>query len=210
MALKNNITDGTGADYAAQVLSNNALKVQSVPESSKGIPPEELANLRLFRGFLENGGSADANVDGSTTSVNFTIESQLNRNLWVTSVRFLFEDRSLEMNTNDFRRFGTATTAGTALTNGLLFQAEQGGESVELFADPIGFMGDFFTYADDYLNLINSVGTQEDFLSFDLDFEKPVVLAEGGSDSLRLVVQDDLTAIDKFQVLVRGYQEFTS
>jgi len=210
MALKNNITDGTGNDYAAQVLSNNALKVQSVPESSKGIPPEELANLRLFRGFLENGGSADANVDGSTTSVNFTIESQLNRNLWVTSVRFLFEDRSLEMNTNDFRRFGTATSANTPLTNGLLFQAEQGGESVDLFADPIGFMGDFFTYADDYLNLLNSVGTQEDFLSFDLDFEKPVVLAEGGSDILRLIVQDDLTAIDKFQVLVRGYQEFTS
>ena len=210
MALKNNITDGTGTDYAAQVLSNNALKVQSVPESSKGIPPEELANLRLFRGFLENGGSADANVDGSTTSVDFTIESSLNRNLWVTSVRFLFEDRSLEMNTNDFRRFGTATAANTALTNGLLFQAEQGGESVNLFADPVVYMGDFFTYADEYLNLINSVGTQEDFLSFDLDFEKPVVLAEGGSDSLRLVIQDDLTAIDKFQVLVRGYQEFTS
>lgn len=209
MALKNNITDGTGTDYAAQVLSNNALKVQSVPESSKGIPPEELANLRLFRGFLENGGSADANVDGSTTSAEFIIESSLNRNLWVTSVRFLFEGVNLEMNSNDFRRFGNATSANTSLTNGLLFRSIQSGETAELFADPVGFMGDFFTYADDYLNLINSVGSQEDFLSFDLDFEKPVVLAEGGSDSLRLVIQDDLTGIDKFQVLVRGYQEFT-
>jgi hypothetical protein len=112
------------------------------------------------------------------------------------------------MNTNNFRRFGNASV--NALTNGLLFRTRQGGETIELFAEPIVFMGDFFTYSDRYLNLINSVGSQEDFLSFDIDFEKPVVLPEGGNDSISLLVRDNLTAIDKFQVLVRGYQEFTS
>ena len=48
MALKNNITDGTGNDYAAQVLSNNALKVQSVPESSKGIPQKNWLTCACF------------------------------------------------------------------------------------------------------------------------------------------------------------------
>jgi len=209
MTIKTHLADGTGTARTVQVLPNNALKVQTVPDSSQGIPPESLANLRLFRGFLENGGSNDMNVDGSVTQVEFSVESGLNVNIWVTGVRFIFEDRNLEMNTNDFRRFGTATAAATALTNGLLFQTTQSGETVSLFSDPVVFMGDFFTYADDYLNLINSVGTQEDFLSFDFDFEKPVVLAEGLTDKVFVTVRDDLTALDKFQVLVRGYQEFT-
>lgn len=208
MTIKTHLADGTGTARTVQVLPNNALKVQTVPDSSQGIQPESLANLRLFRGFLENVGSNDMNVDGSVTEVEFKVESGLNVNIWVTGVRFIFEGINLEMNTNNFRRFGNATTTGTPLTNGLLFQTTQSGETVGLFAEPVVYMGDFFTYADDYLNLINSVGSQEDFLSFDFDFEKPVVLAEGLTDKVFVTVRDDLTAIDKFQVIVRGYQEF--
>jgi len=206
--IKSSIIDGTGTERQAEVTPNYALKVQNVPETSVGIPPDDLANLRLYRDFLRDGTSPDANVDGSTTNTEFLIASQLNKNIWVTGVRFLFEGSNLEMNTNNFRRFGNASN--NALTNGLLFRTRQGGETIELFADPVVFMGDFFTYSDRYLNLINSVGSQEDFLSFDIDFEKPVVLPEGGNDAISLLVRDDLTAIDKFQVLVRGYQEFTS
>lgn len=210
MTIKTHLADGTGTARTVQILPNNALKVQTVPDSSQGIPPESLANLRLFRGFLENAGSNDMNVDGSVTQVEFSVESGLNVNVWVTGVRFLFEGSNLEMSTNNFRRFGNATSPNNALTNGILFQTTQSGETVDLFAEPVGFMGDFFTYADDYLNLENSVGTQEDFLSFDFDFEKPVVLPEGITDKISVTVRDDLTAIDKFQVLVRGYQEFRS
>lgn len=205
--IKSSIIDGTGTERQAEVTPNYALKVQNVPETSVGIPPDDLANLRLYRDFLRDGASPDANVDGSATNTEFLISSQLNKNIWITGVRFLFEGNNLEMNTQDFRRFG-ATGPG-ALTNGLLFRTRQSGETIELFAEPIVFMGDFFTYSDRYLNLINSVSAQGDFLSFDFDFEKPVVLPEGGNDAISLLVRDDLTAIDKFQVLVRGYQEFT-
>lgn len=206
--IKSSIIDGTGTERSAEVTPNYALKVQNVPETSVGIPPEQLANLRLYRDFLRNGTSPDADVNGSTTNVEFSLASQLNRNIWITGVRFLFEGNNLEMDTSNFRRFGQAS--GGALNNGLLFRTRQGGETIELFAEPIVVMGDFFTYSDRYVNFISSVASSSDFLSFDIDFEKPVVLVEGGTDSISLLVRDNLTAIDKFQVLVRGYQEFTS
>ena len=208
--IKTRITDGEGSGREVIVTKNYALKVQNVPETSRGLPPEDLANIRLYRDFLKNGLSPDANVNGSVTNVEFNVTSQLNKTIWITGVKFIFEDVSLEMNTADFRRFGTTTVAGVGLTNGLTFIALQSGEQTDIFAEPIQFMGDFFTYSDNYLNLINSVGAQEDFLSFDFVFEKPIVLAEGGNDKIALTVRDNLTALNKFQVLVRGYQEFTT
>jgi hypothetical protein len=44
-------------------------------------------------------------------------------------------------------------------------------------------------------------------LSFDFHFEQPVVLPEAVSDSVIMTISDDLTAIDLFQVAVRGWQE---
>ena len=208
--IKTRITDGEGSGREAIVTENYALKVQNVPETSRGLPPDDLANIRLYRDFLRNGTSPDANVNGSVTNVVFSVASEINKTKWITSVRFLFEDANMEMNTADFRRFATATGAGAPLTNGILFSVMQSGAQTDLFAEPIQFMGDFFTYADDYLNLINSVSATEDFLYFDIFFEKPIVLAEGGNDSLMVTVRDNLTALNKFQVLVRGYQEFTT
>ena len=207
MSIDVKITDATGTSIGAEVTGQNALKVLSIPETSKGLPPEDLSNLRLYRDFLKNAGSEDLNVDGSTTPVEFSIAAEEARTIWLTGVRFLFEGNNLEMNTQDFRRFGTATTSNTALTNGVLFRVEQSGETVNVVAEPIGIMGDFFSYADDYLNLINAVSSQSDFLYFDFDFDKPIVLAEGGSDKIFVTIQDDLTAIDKFQIIARGYQE---
>jgi hypothetical protein len=71
-------------------------------------------------------------------------------------------------------------------------------------------IGDFLTYADDFTNLVNSVGTQEDYLAFDFLFESraPVVLTEGTLDSITIRINDDLTAIDKQVAIARGYQEF--
>lgn len=210
MGINTKILDGAGSGREATVTENFALKVQNVPETSKGLPPDDLANIRLFRDFLKNGTSVNMNVNGAVTAQEFAISSQLNKTIWLTSVRFIFEDASMEMNTQDFRRFATATLAGVGLVNGLLFGSVQSGETTDLASEPIQIMGDFFTYADSYLNLINSVGAQEDFLSFDFNFEKPIVLAEGGNDKLYVLVRDDLTGINKFQVLVRGYQEFTT
>jgi hypothetical protein len=205
--LKTRVTDGEGNNRSAFVTTNNALLVQNLPETSKGVESQSLNNLFLLREFFLNSGSNDLNVDGSATSVVFSVEAEANKTKWVTGVRFLFEGVSLEMDTNDFRRFGAATAANTALTNGVLFQSVQSGETINIVSEAIVYMGDFFSYVDSYRNLINSVSAQSDFLSFDFVFDKPVVLTEDGQDKLIITVQDDLTGIDKFEVIARGYQE---
>jgi hypothetical protein len=206
--IRGKITDGQGSGRDAFVTENNALKVQIVPETSKGLPPEDLANLRLLRVFLESSGSSAMNVDGSAGAFEFQAASEPGLTKWITGLRLILEGTNLEITTNDFRRFGAATTAGSPLTNGVIVRAEQSGEIVPICAAPIQRIGEFLSYTDDFLNLINSVSSQSDFLSFDFVFDKPVVLAEGGNDRVVIVIQDDLTAIDRFEAIARGYQEF--
>ncbi len=205
--IRGRLTDGSGSGRDAAVTENYALKVQVVPETSRGLPPEDLANLRLNRKFLLNGTSALMSVDGSTDAQEFVLASIPGRTQWITSLRLLFEGSNFEIGTADFRRFGTATAVNTPLTNGMLLFAEQSGEQVLICAEPIVTIGGFLSYADSFTNLVNAISTQEDFLSFDFVFEKPVVLAEGGSDRIVITIQDDLTSISKICCLARGYQE---
>jgi hypothetical protein len=111
------------------------------------------------------------------------------------------------MNTNDFRRFGAATAGGTPLTNGITLKVTQGGLVTDFFIAPITRMGDFFNYSDSYLNIINAITSQSDFLYFDFNFDSTVVLPPGTTDQIAMTVNDNLTAIDLFKVIVRGYQE---
>lgn len=199
--------DGEGSSLTAGVTAKRALKVQQVPESSQGIPPEDLTNLRQLRKYLTNAaGSPDLNVNGSVTPVEFALSADSGITQWITGIRFLLEDTYLEINTNDFRRFGTASTG--ALTNGIQIEIFQSGVTTDIAAEPIVFLGDFLNYADSYINLPNSVGAQEDFILFRFEFDKPVVLAEGSTDKLIVRINDNLTAIDSFKVIARGYQEF--
>lgn len=205
--IRGRLTDGGGSGRDVAVTENFALRVQVVPETSKGLPPEDLANLRLLRDFLKNGGSSAMNIDGSVSNTEFSLGSVPGITQWVTGLRLILEGVNLEIGTQDFRRFGAATASNTPLTSGVLVRTEQSGVTTEICAEPITVIGDFLSYVDNFTNLVNSVGSQEDFLSFDFVFDKPVVLAEGGSDRIVVVVRDDLTALDKFEAIVRGYQE---
>lgn len=210
MTARIEIKDGTGSGAVAQVSSStNALLVQQLPESGRGVPANDLSSLRQLRNFFtDSSGSADQNVDGSTTPVDFNILAEPNTTKWVVGFRLILEGSNLEISTNDFRRYGNATTAGTALTNGVEIEANQGGVVTSIAAAPVGTIGAYLQWADDFLNLINSVGTQEDYLHFDFTFDRPVVLTEGTLDSLTIRINDDLTSIDKQIAIARGYQEF--
>jgi hypothetical protein len=207
MSLKSVIIDGTGTNRAVAVTENNALRVQLLPETSKGVPSPDLSNLRQLREYLVNGISPDMNVNGSVTNVTFNIVSIPGFTQWINGIRIFLEDASLEINTADFRRFGTATGGGTPLTNGILIQTVQSGETVDISNEPIRFLGDFLKYADSFTNLINSVSSTEDYIHFDINFDKPVVLTSGGSDSLKITIRDNLTSINTFRCIARGYKE---
>lgn len=206
MALPTYIQDpSTGKRLA--VTSDGALQVSIVEGAAAELPIETLTRRKLLRGFLLNNGSNALNVNGSVTPVEFVEAADTTRTKWLTGLRVLLNGTNLEMNTNDFRRFGAATAASTPLTNGVELFVVQGGQQTNFFIQPITRMGDFFNYADSYLNIINAITAQSDFLYFDFDFEQPVVIPPGTTDRIVMRVSDNLTAIDLFTCIVRGYQE---
>jgi len=207
MSFPSRIQDGTGTKRAAKVTPDHALLTTQLDADGFDTPTAILTRFKLFRSYLKHDGSKDLNVDGSVNPVEFSVTSDTGKVLYVTSLRILINGTYFEMDTQDFRRFGLATAGGAALPNGLILSAEQGGILTPLFADAIQRTGDFMNYADDFTNLKNSVGAQEDFLSFDFRFESPVVLPEAVNDRVTMTVRDDLTPIDLLQVTVRGYQE---
>jgi len=183
------------------------MKVTTVEPISVEISAAVLTRRKLLNEFFTDpGGSIDLNVDGSTTPVEYTIEPSSDRVRWINRVRFLFNDTNMELDTNDFRRFGTAATA-PGLTNGLTFSVHQGGVETDFFKSPIVTVGDLMDYADDFTNFVNAISAQSDFLSFDFDFEQPVVLPVDSTDKLVVTINDDLTSIDLFKVIARGFQE---
>lgn len=210
MTLCTKIEDGLGTGKTAQVTPRNSVLVQVAPVSAAGLSVGDLTSLRLNREYFTNSSnSEDMNVDGSTTPVEFSIASEIGLTKWITGFRLLLEGANLEMNTNDFRRFGSATGANSSLTNGVEIFSVQSGETINITVEPVGVMGDFFSYSDDYLNLINAVSSQSDYLQFRFNFDKPIVLPDGSADELTIQINDDLTAIDKFVAIARGYKEAT-
>lgn len=207
MALKTYIVDGEGSSRVAGVTPNNELKVTVSPYTSIGRTITELTVQKQYNGFLvDSSGSSAMDVNGSVTNQEFALTPPTGRVLYINSIRILLNGTSLEINTNDFRRFGMAAVA-PGLTNGLLVYVVQGDVQTNLFVDPIKTIGQFLDYATDFTNLVNSVGTQEDFLSFDFRFDVPIVLVPGSNDKIVIMIRDNLTAIDLFKCVARGYQE---
>lgn len=204
------IRDGTGTRRTASVTSDGALKVSPVVIATADQSITDLTLKKQYRDWLRtSAGSKEMNVDGSTASVLFEETAEAHKVKWITAWRLVMNDTYLELETNDFRRFGSAAVA-PGLTNGLRFYFVQGGRNIDVFLDPVKKIGDFMDYQDDYNNLVNAVGSQEDYLSFDFKFDQPVALPAGSNDKIVMEVRDDLTAIDLMRVIVRGWQEFTN
>ncbi len=206
MPLFSKIRDGEGTGRLAGVTPDSALKVAIVEQAANTIPIAQLIRQKQLKEFLVNGGSRELNVDGSVSTVDFTVASAEGITKWVTRLRVLLNGVNFELDTNDFRRFGAAAIA-PGLTNGVEFFTVQEGITTNLVPDPIQTAGDFMDSADRFVNFINAISAQSDFLSFDFDFAVPVVLPAGAADTIVCRVRDDLTALDLFQVLVIGYQE---
>jgi hypothetical protein len=204
--LKSLLLDGEGAGRTAGITRDHAVKVTVLDPVSIELPVETLTRRKVIFEYLSNNSNYDLNVDGSTP-IDFTVDAELLKVKWITKLRVILNGVNLEIDTNDFRRFGAATASQTPLTNGIKLFVRQGGVNSNLYVEPIKTIGEFLYYSDNFVNLPNSVGTQEDYLYFDFIFEVPVVLPEGTQDKIVMTIQDDLTDIDFFRVIARGYQE---
>lgn len=205
MPIRNHIEDGGGTGRLTDVTARDALKVQTMPETAVGIPQRVLTALLVEREYLTNSaGSSNLNINGSVTAVDFSVRAESGVTKWITGFDVLFEDGQMDMSTTEFRRFGDAAAT---LTNGILIFAEQSGVTTNIAVDPIQVMGDFFNYADSYVNLVNAVAANTDFLRWTFMLDKPIVIPAGSQDRFVFRIRDDLTAMNSFKVVARGYKE---
>jgi len=210
MGIDSIIRDGTGSKYAAQVTSDHALKVSPVTIATSDQTITDLTLKKQYRDWLRTTGNAyEMNVDGSSAPVLFTETAEANKVKWITSWRLILNGTEMELETNDFRGFGTAAGA-PGLTNGVDFYFIQGGRQINVFLNPVKNIGSFLDYSDGYTNLVNAVSSQSDYLAFDFIFDQPVALPAGSNDKIVMQINDNLTTIDLMRVVVRGWQEFTS
>ena len=201
------VKDAEGAGHELGITPEHAAKVTIVGTSGSNVSTDDLTRFKQLRAFFVNDSdSSDLNVNGSSTAQHFYIRSELGKIKWITGVRFVFNSVNMELNTNDFRRFGAAAIA-PGLTNGILFDVHQSGEVTNFFIEPVKMIGDFFNYCDEYNNFINAIDNQTDFASFLIKFDQPIALPVGVEDHMHITIRDDLSAITYFKVIARGYQE---
>jgi hypothetical protein len=204
------ISDGDGNGNSAGVTSDQALKVAIVESSANSIPIEQLLRRKQFRSYMvddDEPPNNSLNVDGSSDPAEFYLKPGNNTTKWLNGIRLLFHGTDLELDTNDFRRFGPCTSVNTPLNNGVELFVIQSGIRTDIVAEPVTRMGEFLSYADGYVNLVNAVTVTEDFLSFDFYFDVPIILPPGTNDRLVCRINDDLTALSLFKIIARGYQE---
>lgn len=211
MSVKSLLQDGTGTDRMASVTQQNALLVQLVPQTSRGVPVGDLSNLRQLRAPLVNSaGSLSQIVNGSVTPVDFAVSASPGITKWITSFRVVIQGQDTQIATQDFRRY--AQTVAPGLTNGIQIEAVQGGITTAIAALPVQKIGDYLNYATSFVSFAAAISATVDYLQFDFALPTPVVLTPGSTDRLVMRIRDNLTtslaAADSAQyAIATGYQE---
>lgn len=147
-----------------------------------------------FTAFLLNGASSAQNVNGSVTPVSFQNGPASGKIWYVVSFSVTMEDTSM-----NFSKFGGIT----ALTNGWLVKVKENGGS-EITVATIKKNGDFYTYANNVI--IESSTTDILIVQFNPVFNTGATIKLLYGDYLKTTVNDDLSSLDSFSMLIRGYE----
>jgi hypothetical protein len=210
MPVKTEIIDGKGRGRSAEVTPAGTLLVVPQTETARGIDAETIANqLVLSERFTDSTGAFEQVVDGSVTPVEFAIRAEQGFTKWVRGFRLVIIGPNLDINSNQLRRYGAATTG---LTNGIEIESFQSGETADIAATPIQTIADYFLYQDDFTSLTGAITNNDDLLTIDVLFPRPVVLVEGTTDEVIIRIRDDITAAlntaDSTQfAIARGWKE---
>lgn len=163
---------------------------------------------KIVNEFLKNAaGSIDLNVDGSTTPVAFsyTVPVYKNAPAWIVSgLVFVIADQAIVLATKFAGING-------GLTNGIILQLTEppGANSASKTLLNVKFNLDFALYTNEgSIGLdLNAEGTGPDsFTAFISSFPGGYRLLCKPGTQLSLIVQDDLSTIDRFQCVSHGFQ----
>jgi len=202
------VKDGEG--QTAKVLESGALLVQQDELVQAGNE-----RLLIFNGFLTDDGtqtgSNDMRVNGSVNPVEFSITPpSVERDLYISTLFFTIADAGASLN-----QFGSIT----ALTNGctLRYNNKEGERIIRSgltsnfeFGRMAGFQPAFGD-GNTAFRANNVVGASEAFL-FQYDFKRingfdyGLRLEGGTTQSLSIVINDNITGVDLFDCYVSGFE----
>jgi len=176
-----------------------------------GLPPfgNTVQAIPFSQFFSDLNGLTDMLVDGSVTEQMFEIRPDDDRDRYIKTMAFSIADQNATL--SQFGNIG-------ALANGVLFEWDRQGETVELASmvsnyDHIRLSGGDPAFGDGTAAFRggNVVGISEGYLPV-LDFQRMfglpwgIRLAAGSDEVLRLTVRDDLTGADGYDCLARGFE----
>lgn len=164
--------------YPVQADVSGNLKVTTV---GSDIPADPSAFVLVF---LENGGSENLRVDGSTTPVAFESGPTITDEVW--SIRELL----LTFTADDFTFDGLSFGPITALTNGFKIEIVKSAVATEVFRVK---QNEDFLRVPGRTPLVNNTGPK-DVLGAALSFQG-LVLNQATGDLVRVTVQDNLTSV---------------
>lgn len=208
------ITFGIGdmlSGLAAKVTKESALLVSDI-----GIPPvDDELRIKPYRKFLTLNGDGITKsmlIDGSITPQRFYIESTTN-DIYITSLSFVIVDAAASLN-----QFGNIA----ALTVGCSISWETISETITL-ADSLRTNWDFIRYCGgnptigqgaNSFRANNVLGSSEGYTPFkDLIQQSPpygIKLRANSTEKLVLIVNDNTSAIDQFDVIAEGFERILS
>ena len=207
--IKTTVIDGHGTDNSLRINGEGELSVVVHPHP----PHDEGVNSFLFRQYFKNlsNNSFDMRVNGATTNQIFTIKASNDVDIYIKSCSFVIADAGAVLN-----KFGNIDP----LTNGIefnFFSTETGTLQIH---EALKTNGDFCRLSGgnptvgsgvDLWKATNFIGASEAYIPFmDLAsvFGLPwgIRLRKKSLDSINLVIKDNLTAIDQFDVIAYGTQ----
>lgn len=179
--------------------------------SDLGLPRsgQKLSAIPLSSFFVDSAGSQDMVVNGSVTPVEFTIDAMPFRDCYIKTIGFNILDMGATLGS-----FGNIA----ALTNGVLFEWETLGETVELGVfktnyDMVRLAGGQPAFGDSTTafraaNVVGNIDAFMPMLDFATIFGLPwgVLLAGDTKQKLRITIRDDISAIDGFDIQARGFE----
>jgi len=208
MSRTTKIEDGTGSGNYAKVSKEGYLYTQEAPFP----PADEESKLTIYREFLTlngDGTTIDMRVDGSVTPQRFWIQAEPDRDVYITSLSFKLADAGAALN-----EFGGIA----ALANGCrLYYEDQNGEinigtglitNFEIIrlclGQPAFGDGTGAFIAGNVAGGSEGVIPVLDFRNF--GFRWGLRLSAGSLNRLIIEINDDVTAIDAFDMIAYGFR----
>ena len=174
--------------------------MSGITTDQEGMPvvPCDKVHPRIV--YLKNAGSQDMGVDGSVSTINFDAGPTASTVWYVYKISLVIQDSELKKP----EKFGRI---GGGLTNGFNVQTIISSTTRNVTDDPILNNIELGTFFDlDWTASDDSLAADDPVAFFNHKFAVPVKLDGDNTDLFRAQVQDDLTDLDYFFMLIHAYE----